>query len=125
MAALAAETSVSVRQGDTDFNLAGFSPTMREELERKVNGVIDGDHPIRAYTMPEPEFRARPDLLRTLEAHPPVVEGRVRVVEIEGFDAQACGGTHPPSTAGLGRFSITKFENKGKQNKRLYVCLTE
>jgi misacylated tRNA(Ala) deacylase len=107
-----------------DFNLAGFSPAMREELEHKVNGVLEADHPIRAYTMAEAEFRERPDLLRTLEAHPPVIEGRVRVVEIEGFDAQACGGTHISSTAGLGRFAITKTENKGKQNKRLYVCLT-
>jgi misacylated tRNA(Ala) deacylase len=106
-----------------DFNLAGFSPAMREELERKVNAVLEADRPIRAYTLAESEFRERSDLLRTLEAKPPVIEGRVRVVEIEGFDAQACGGTHPHSTAGLGRFSITKFEYKGKQNKRLYVYL--
>ena len=107
----------------TDFNLPGFSPAMREELEGKVNAVLRADHPIRAYTLPEEEFHARPDLLRTLEAKPPVVEGRVRVVEITGFDAQACGGTHLPSTRGLGKFSITKTENKGKQNKRLYIHL--
>jgi misacylated tRNA(Ala) deacylase len=114
---------ISIDYSRIDFNLGGFSPAMREELERNVNAVLKGDHPIRAYTLPENEFRERPDLLRTLEAKPPVVGGRVRVVEIEGFDAQACGGTHCQSTAGLGRFSITKFENKGKQNKRLYICL--
>jgi misacylated tRNA(Ala) deacylase len=43
------------------------------------------------------------------------------VVEIEGFDAQACGGTHASSTSEIGRFSIFRTENKGKINKRLYV----
>lgn len=115
---------IAVDYSRIDFNLPGFSPAMREELEHNVNAVLTADHAIRAYSLPEAEFRDRPDLLRTLEVQPPVVDGRVRVVEIAGFDAQACGGTHLPSTAGLGRFSITKFENKGKLNKRLYVKLT-
>jgi misacylated tRNA(Ala) deacylase len=52
-----------------------------------------------------------------------VIGGSVRVVEIEGFDAQACGGTHAGSTGELGRFSIFRTENKGKINKRLYIRL--
>lgn len=63
------------------------------------------------------------DLLRTLEAKPPVSQGHVRVVEIQGFDAQACGGTHVNATSEVGRFSIFRTENKGKMNKRLYVRL--
>ena len=35
---------------------------------------------------------ANPELIRTLTAHPPVVDGTVRIVEINGFDAQAGGG---------------------------------
>ncbi len=83
------------------------------------------DHPIKSYYLTEEEFRKRPDLLRTLLVKPPVVDGRVRVVEIEDFDAQACGGTHIRSTAGAGRFSIFRTENKGRLNKRLYVRLEE
>ncbi len=64
-------------------------------------------------------------MLRTLEAKPAVSNGRVRVVEIEGFDAQACGGTHVESTVELGRFAIVRTENKGKINKRLYVRLDD
>lgn len=41
-------------------------------------------------------------------------------MEIEGFDAQACGGN---ATLEVGRFSIFRTENKGKLNKRLYVRL--
>ena len=107
-----------------DFTLAALSPTVCAELEARVNAVLAANHLLRAYTLPEAEFRAREDLRRTLEAMPPVRGGRIRVVEIEGFDAQACGGTHVASTAEVGRFAIVRTENKGRINKRLYVRLT-
>jgi misacylated tRNA(Ala) deacylase len=108
-----------------DFKLEGFSAAMCAELERKVNAVLAQGHAIRAYDLPEAEFRKRGDLLRTLTAKPPVSGERVRVVEIEGFDAQACGGTHVSTTSELGRFCIFRTENKGKINKRLYVRLDQ
>jgi misacylated tRNA(Ala) deacylase len=64
-------------------------------------------------------------LLRTLEAEPPVTRGHVRVVEIQGFDVQACGGTHVSVTGEVGTFSISRTENKGRTNKRLYVRLDQ
>ncbi len=116
---------IGVDYSRIDFKLEGLSPALCAELETKVNGVLADDRPLRSYTIPEAEFRARDDLRRTLEAEPPVVDGRVRIVEIAGFDAQACGGTHVPTTAALGRFTITRTENKGRINKRLYVTLTQ
>lgn len=107
-----------------DFKWDGFSPVVRDQIEERVNGVISGNHALRASWLSEAEFNSRPELLRTLEVKPPVIDGRVRIVEIENFDAQACGGTHVHSTQALGRFRITKTENKGKINKRLYVELT-
>jgi misacylated tRNA(Ala) deacylase len=108
-----------------DFKLERFSAALCAELESKANAVLEAGHALRAYTISQAEFEARKDLLRTLEVKPPVVEGRVRVVEIEGFDAQACGGTHVRSTADVGRLSIFRTENKGKINKRLYVRLDQ
>jgi misacylated tRNA(Ala) deacylase len=106
-----------------DFKLEGFSAALCAELESKVNAVLQAGHALKSYDLPEEEFRRRRDLLRTLEAQPPVHRGRVRVVEIEGFDAQACGGTHVHSTVEVGRFSIFRTENKGRINKRLYIRL--
>ncbi len=106
-----------------DFKLDNFSPSVTAELEQKVNQVLGEDHPLKSYTISEEEFRNRPDLLRTLEAQPPISHGRVRVVEIEGFDAQACGGTHMHNTREVGKFSIFRTDNKGKNNKRFYVRL--
>jgi misacylated tRNA(Ala) deacylase len=106
-----------------DFKIEGFSPELCAALERKVNEELAAGRAVRAWWLPEAEFRAREDLLRTLEAQPPVTDGRVRVVEIVGFDAQACGGTHVANTADIGRFTIYRTENKGRINKRLYVRL--
>ena len=106
-----------------DFKLEGFSAALCAELERKVNAVLGEEHPLTAYFISEDEFRQRSDLLRTLEAQPPVVQGHVRVVEIEGFDAQACGGTQMHTTAEVGHFTILRTENKGRINKRLYIRL--
>jgi Ser-tRNA(Ala) deacylase AlaX len=106
-----------------DFKIEGFSSAMCSDLEQKVNAVLCENHAVRSHFIPEEEFRKRDDLLRTLEVKPPVSHGRVRVVEIQGFDAQACGGTHVSSTAEVGTFSIFRTENKGEINKRLYVRL--
>jgi misacylated tRNA(Ala) deacylase len=106
-----------------DFKLEDFSPSLTIELEMKVNEILSQNHALRSYTISEEEFRNRPELLRTLEAKPPVLHGQVRVVEIHNFDAQACGGTHMHNTLDVGRFSIFRTDNKGKNNKRFYVRL--
>ena len=108
-----------------DFKLEGLSAALVTELQEKVNTVLQGNYALKASYISEAEFSKRQDLLRTLDARPPVSQGRVRVVEIEGFDAQACGGTHVSTTSEVGRFSILRTENKGKINKRLYVRIDQ
>jgi misacylated tRNA(Ala) deacylase len=103
-----------------DFRLAGFSREQIPELERAVNDVVEAGLPVTSSVIGEEEFRRRPELVRTLNVLPPVVDGRVRIVDIGEFDAQACGGTHVHSTAEIGRARIGRFDNKGKDNKRFY-----
>jgi misacylated tRNA(Ala) deacylase len=114
---------IGVEYSRIDFKWENFSPALCAELEQKVNAIIAGNHMIKSYAISEDEFRRRTDLLRTLEVKPPISHGQVRVVEIEGFDAQACGGTHVHSSSEAGHFSIFRTETKGRINKRLYVRL--
>jgi misacylated tRNA(Ala) deacylase len=101
--------------------LEGFSAALCAALERKVNAVLDEDHAVTSYYLPEAVFHKRNDMLRKLDAKPPVSQGRVRVVEIQGVDAQACGGTHVNATPEVGRFSIFRTEN----NRKMYVCIID
>ncbi len=107
-----------------DLKLDGFLRDQLPDLEKAVNEVLARGLAVTATTVPEDEFRRRPELVRTLDVKPPVVEGFVRVVEIAGFDAQACGGTHVHSTAEVGRARLVKFDNKGRDNKRFSWELT-
>ncbi|MBV9430721.1 MAG: hypothetical protein JO137_02750 [Hyphomicrobiales bacterium] len=45
----------------------------------------------------------------------------IRIVEIEGLDRQACGGTHLSSTRGENRIRILKIDNKGRHNRRVRI----
>lgn len=55
---------------------------------------------------------------------PPAVEGNIRLVEIDGIDLNACGGTHPKNTADIGLLKIISTE-KAKSGMRVYfLCGT-
>lgn len=103
-----------------DFRLGGFSREQIPRFEAHVNEVIGRDLRVTASLVGEDEYRRRPDLVRTLNVPPPVVDGQVRIVEIDGFDAQACGGTHVHSTGEIGRARVARLDNKGKDNRRFY-----
>ena len=103
-----------------DFKLAAFARDQLPGMEARVNEVIARGLSVTSSVVEEDEYRRRPELLRTLNVAPPVVDGRVRIVTMDGFDAQACGGTHVHSTAEIGRARLVRFDNKGKDNKRFY-----
>jgi misacylated tRNA(Ala) deacylase len=56
-------------------------------------------------------------------APPPTSDGRIRIIEIEGLDRQACGGTHLSNTGESGPVRIVKVENKGRHNRRIRLAL--
>ncbi|MBN2423203.1 alanyl-tRNA editing protein [Candidatus Woesearchaeota archaeon] len=47
----------------------------------------------------------------------------LRVVDIKGFDAQPCGGTHLDNIFEIGGIEFVKAENKGAKNRRIYFKL--
>jgi misacylated tRNA(Ala) deacylase len=104
-----------------DINVDVLDPAMIADLDARMNTVIAANHTVCSWNVPTEVFAQRPELVRTINVAPPAYRGQIRVVEIVGFDAQACGGTHVTHTAMIGRCEIFKSENKGKHNKRLYV----
>jgi misacylated tRNA(Ala) deacylase len=107
-----------------DFRLPALTRQMLDAMEARVNEALAEPRTIDSAVITEAEYRARPELIRTLNVSPPVVDGRVRVVTITGFDTQACGGTHVHATTEIGRASLTKVDNKDANNKRFYWTLT-
>jgi Ser-tRNA(Ala) deacylase AlaX len=105
-----------------DFALADLNPDRVAAIEREANRIIGEALPITVRFVSREEFEAH-DLVRTAKNLVPAYLTTVRVVEIEGFDAQADGGTHVRNTREIGALRVTKTENKGKINRRLEIAL--
>jgi misacylated tRNA(Ala) deacylase len=86
---------------------------------------IAEDRPIRHLWIDADELASRPELVRTMSVRPPTTGGRLRLIEIEGVDLQACGGTHVRSTGEIGALALGKIENKGRQNRRVNIALAD
>jgi misacylated tRNA(Ala) deacylase len=114
---------IGVAQARIDFDVEAALRESSAAVEAAVNAVIARSLALEAAFVPEDELTRNPRLVRTLEVAPPVENGRVRTLQIEGFDTQACGGTHVHNTSELGRCRVTRVDNKGRRNKRLYVTL--
>lgn len=93
------------------------------EIERLTNGALAEGRPVRVYELPREEALENPDLIRTQANLVPERVKTIRIVEIEGLDTQADGGTHVANTREVGEISITGHKSKGRQNKRVEFVL--
>jgi len=118
-------TQLGPQRSRIDFQFPDFDRAQLPDFEAAVNEVIGRDMPISSAVITEEEFHLRPELIRTKNVQPPVEDGRVRIVEIHGFEAQACGGTHVHSTGEIGHARIDGYDNKGRENKRIYWVLDD
>ena len=100
-------------------------PLEREALERELARLVAEAHDVRTVWITDEELDAKPELVRTMSVKPPRGLGRVRLLEIDGVDLQPCGGTHVRNTAEIGPVTITKIENKGRQNRRINIAFAE
>jgi len=75
------------------------------QIEEIANGVVFGDLPVRAWFPSEEELA----LLRLRK--PPEAHERIRVVQVEGFDVSACGGTHVTATGQIGLIVVRRWEH--------------
>lgn len=109
-----------------DFDLPRVDNDLLRALEPKLNDVIRAGVDVRAIYVSEQEARTTQGLIRSMAvAPPPTQDGRLRIIEIDGLDRQACGGAHLTNTAQSSPILITKIENKGKQNRRVRIALLE
>lgn len=112
-------------QGRMDFEFERLQQELVREIEEKINAEVAAARPVRVRILPRQEAFQIPDLIRTkVNLLPPSIT-QVRVVEIEGLDMQADGGTHVANTAEVGPLRIVDYKSKGRINKRLVLGLEE
>jgi len=120
--ALITGNQLNIDKSRIDFSLENFDREALQGYAQKANEVIQSDLPIKIYSLPREEAMKIPSITKLANVLPPAVK-ELRIVEIEGFDIQADGGTHVKSTKEVGSLEIVNAENKGKNNRRVYFAL--
>jgi misacylated tRNA(Ala) deacylase len=107
-----------------DFSFPGeWTADVVGEIERLTNEALAEERQVKVYELEREEALADPDLIRTKVNLVPERVKRIRIVEIEGLDTQADGGTHVANTREVGEMGITGHKSKGRQNKRIEFVL--
>jgi alanyl-tRNA synthetase len=82
-----------------------------DRTETECQRVIFENRPVRIFESDDPtSLRLR---------KPPKMEGRIRVVEIDGYDQSACGGTHVRASGEIGMVKIVRTD-RVRANVRIY-----
>jgi alanyl-tRNA synthetase len=105
------ETSMTI-----DVDRVNVAPETWEAVEALANQVVLEDRPVRAW-FPTPEELAALNLRKL-----PEVDGKVRIVDIGGFDITACGGTHVARTGEIGIIKVIKAERRGETTRLEFKC---
>ncbi len=92
-----------------------LSPEERERVERLVNEKVFEAIPVRTFVTPIEEARKLGAMMLFGEKY----GDEVRVVEIDGFSRELCGGTHVRSTAEIGPFVILTEGSVGAGARRI------
>lgn len=111
--------------GRMDFEFETMHKELVQEIEAAINKEVENSRQVKVDILPREEAFKIPDLIRTKINLLPVGIEQVRVVEIEGLDLQADGGTHVNNTAEVGKLEVVDYKSKGKINKRIYVRLVD
>jgi alanyl-tRNA synthetase len=91
-----------------------------ERVERIANELIAEDRAITTRTVDRAEAEAllAAGQLRKL----PEREGNIRLIEIAGYDLNACGGTHARSTGQIGGLLLRGMEKVSRGFRVTFVC---
>jgi len=92
-----------------------LSSEERDEVERRVNEKIFEGLPVHVFETPIEEARRLGAMMLFGEKYGDIV----RVVEIPGYSAELCGGTHVRSTAEIGAFVILSEGSIGSGARRI------
>lgn len=97
-----------------DIEIDHMDDIVVNRIEELANDIIRYNFLVKSYFPKESELK-NIDFRKD-----PMVSHDLRVIEIEGFDYSACGGTHVNSTGELGIIKIINYE-KHRGNYRLHV----
>jgi alanyl-tRNA synthetase len=92
------------------------TPAEIERVEHEANRIVWEDRPVAIRFADAAEAARLP--LRKESAR----EGTLRLIDIEGFDLSACGGTHVARTGAIGIIAVSSWERFRGGSRIEFVC---
>ena len=111
--------------GRMDFDLSEVDNDVLRALDAGVNDVIGSGVEVRSVYVDAGGAATVAGLVRSLSvAPPPTPDGTLRVIDIDGVDRQACGGTHLSNTS-LGRSASRRSRTRASATGASASCSIE
>jgi len=99
-----------------DLNRETLSDEDVTRAESLANQIVFDDRPVGSNFVTPEEARKLP--LRK----PPALKDSIRIVQVEGFDWSACGGTHLARTGAVGIIKVVRSERRRPQTRLTFLC---
>ncbi|MHB9145467.1 MAG: alanyl-tRNA editing protein [Symbiobacteriia bacterium] len=100
-----------------DLDLPDLTAAQAAAVTDLANQIIFEDRPIFVHVVETADEASRFPLRK-----PPKVLTGVRIVEVQGFDYSACGGTHPRRTGEVGPIAIRRWERYKNGTRVEFLC---
>ncbi len=100
-----------------DLNISSLSDEVVRKAEQLANQIVWENRAVHI------RFVTREDALALpLRKIPPTENGWLRLIEIEGFDLTACGGTHVRQTGSVGVIKVIRAERRKNKMRIYFLC---
>jgi alanyl-tRNA synthetase len=99
-----------------DLNCDTLTDEDASRAEALANRIVFDDRPVAAQFVEPEEVAALP-----LRKAPPA-KNAIRIVQVEGFDWSACGGTHVARTGEIGLIKVVRIERRGTEIRVTFLC---
>ena len=114
-----------------DLSRSDLPPAQVDAVDDLANRIVCENRPVTARFVTREELGSLP--LRLRSADDPsralrglrkslAVDASIRIVEIDGFDWSACGGTHVARSGEVGQIKIVKLDRRGNETRVEFRC---
>ena len=109
---------VSAESVTIDLDRVNLSDETVAAVEDLANEVVLADRPVTVrIVQPDDAEGVR---IRKLPEH--LLTGGLRIIDIDGFDVTACGGTHVARTGEIGLIKVVRLEKRGDKTRVEFRC---